>query len=253
MLAATKLAVTAAEVYTNCNGTDSGGTATTGPCVPDRQGTMYIAYFDSPVEASVTVDSETQIAPIRMGEITVVEYEVAAHVNASPIAVDDDLSADQGSTTNLNLAVNDSDAEDELNLASITIVTAPAHAIGPVVVKSDGTVNYTHDGTTARSDTFTYTIKDNSGAESNTATVTLAIFGNFTNGQAKYDAACASCHAAGSYDTSSTKQAGDLYDLGEFLVTDLSSLGGMNNLSITPQELLDLTAFLEDPSIAPQP
>ena len=169
-------AAPAAEVYTDCDGADSGGSATTGPCVPDRQGTMYIAYFDGTAEVDVTVDSETQTAPVRMGEITFLEFEVAAApVNNPPVAVNDDLSANEGSTTNLNLAVNDSDIDDGLDLASIVIVAAPVHANGPVVVNNDGTVDYTHDGTATASDAFTYTIKDNSGAVSNTATVTLAI------------------------------------------------------------------------------
>lgn len=63
-------------VYTKCDGTDSGGNVTAdAPCIPDRSGPMYIAYFDTAVEASVTVGSETQTAPVRMGEITVLEFE----------------------------------------------------------------------------------------------------------------------------------------------------------------------------------
>jgi len=101
--------------------------------------------------------------------------EAAQAVNNPPVAVNDALNAVQSSMTNLNLVVNDSDADDGLDLASIEIVFAPAHASGPVVVKSDGTVDYTHDGTATTSDTFTYTIKDKSGAVSNIATVTLKI------------------------------------------------------------------------------
>ena len=75
--------------------------------------------------------------------------------------------------------------------------------------------------------------------------------GSFTAGQLKYDAACASCHAAGSYDPVG-ERASDLYNDGEKLVTDLNSLGGMNSVpDITTQELLDLRAFLEDPLISP--
>jgi hypothetical protein len=145
--------VTAAgEVYTDCNGSDSLGKVTTGAiCNTDRQGPMYIAYFDATDEAVVSVGVEQQTAPIRMGEITALEFEV----------------------------------------------------------------------------------------------------GSFEAGRLKYDAACESCHAAGSHDPIS-ERASDLYNDGEKLVTDLSSLGGMNSVpDITPQELLDLKAFLEDPSISP--
>lgn len=68
----------AAEVYTECNGTDSGATATTGPCSSGRPSPMYIAYFDAAGEANITVGSETQVAPIRMGEITYLEFETVA-------------------------------------------------------------------------------------------------------------------------------------------------------------------------------
>ena len=66
-------------VYTLCDGTDSGGTKTTGLCPADRLGPMYIAYYDGPGEISVTVEGQKQIAPIRMGEITVLKYVVAAN------------------------------------------------------------------------------------------------------------------------------------------------------------------------------
>lgn len=70
-------ATVAGEVYTECDGTDGGATSTTGPCPSDRVSPMYIAYFDVASEATVTVGSETQTAPIRMGEITALEFEVA--------------------------------------------------------------------------------------------------------------------------------------------------------------------------------
>jgi hypothetical protein len=81
-----------------------------------------------------------------------------------------------------------------------------------------------------------------------------AASGSFIDGQTKYFDDCASCHAAGSADTSSTGKAGDLYGLGELkLVPDLNDeYGGMNTVTdLTDQEILDLKAFLDDPSIAP--
>ncbi|MBT8134477.1 MAG: hypothetical protein KJO03_08200 [Gammaproteobacteria bacterium] len=146
------------ELYTECDGTDSGLTATTGPCPSGRQSPMYIAYFNAAVEANITVGSETQLAPIRMGEITYLEYETVA-----------------------------------------------------------------------------------------------AAVGSFAAGQAKYDADCDDCHAAGTHDsTLEIVKAGDLYDKGELLISDLSSLGGMSTVvDLTPQEILDLNAFLESVTIKP--
>lgn len=135
----------AAWVYTLCDGKDSGLTVTNdAPCSGDRDGPMYLAYFDSPTEASVTVGNETQIAPIRMGEITGLEFEVSAIVA----------------------------------------------------------------------------------------------------GQAKYDVDCASCHKAGSYDTSGS--ASDLSDKSSKLIPNLSTISGMSSVAdLTSQEILDLTAFLD--------
>lgn len=68
--------------------------------------------------------------------------------------------------------------------------------------------------------------------------------GDFAAGQVKFDAACASCHAAGSHDTSGIQIKGK----GNLLRQDLSSLG-MSGITLTNQEILDLKAFLNSPSI----
>lgn len=64
-------------VYTECDGTDQ-GSLTTVAC-QDRNGPMYIAYFDATdLLASVTLGSDTKVAPLRSGEITFLDFEVAA-------------------------------------------------------------------------------------------------------------------------------------------------------------------------------
>ena len=93
--------------------------------------------------------------------------------NNAPVAAADSFTVDEGSTTTLDVAANDSDADNGLNLASIAIVSAPAN--GSVVVNPDGTVDYTHNGTETTADSFTYTIEDIAGATSNTVTVSLTI------------------------------------------------------------------------------
>ena len=95
-------------------------------------------------------------------------------VNASPIAVADGFTITEGSTNNLNLAGNDTDSDDGLDLTSIAIVSGPAN--GSIdAINADGTVNYTHNGSETLSDSFTYTIKDAAGNTSNTVTVSLTI------------------------------------------------------------------------------
>ena len=95
-------------------------------------------------------------------------------VNDAPVAVDDFSVAIQERTTRIDLAANDSDADDGLDLASIAIVTQPLS--GTVTALADGTVEFDHDGVSFDLvDSFTYTISDPAGDASNTATVDLEI------------------------------------------------------------------------------
>ena len=58
---------------TACDGTDSNGDVTIAPC-PSRDGPMYFAYFDiDSTEVTVTAGSNSQLAPVRRGEITFLE------------------------------------------------------------------------------------------------------------------------------------------------------------------------------------
>jgi hypothetical protein len=63
-------------------------------------------------------------------------------------------------------------------------------------------------------------------------------------GQAKYDADCAGCHRAGSYDDAGP--AGDLIGSGNLLASDLGILApSMSGLLLTDQEITDLAFFLD--------
>ena len=95
--------------------------------------------------------------------------------NDAPVAVADSFTVNEGSTTNLDLATNDSDADDGLDLGSISIVSGPTN--GTIdSINGDGTVDYTHDGSETVADSFTYTINDLAGATSNTVSVSAAFW-----------------------------------------------------------------------------
>ena len=94
-------------------------------------------------------------------------------LNDPPIAQNDSGTVQSGTPAILNLATNDSDSDDGLDLSSIQIVSQPQH--GTVTINSNGTVTYEHDGSTNLQDSFTYQIRDLSGALSNVATVNLTI------------------------------------------------------------------------------
>ena len=93
--------------------------------------------------------------------------------NDAPTAVADADTALEGQTITIDLAANDTDPDDGLDLTSIQIVTGPTN--GSVVVNGDGTVDYTHDGSETTSDSFTYTIRDLSGVVSNTGAVNITV------------------------------------------------------------------------------
>ena len=95
-------------------------------------------------------------------------------VNDAPVAQNDNaLTVDEGNAANFDLASNDSDADDGLDLNSITIISAPIN--GGLTVNSNGTVTYTHNGSETLTDSFTYTIADVSGVISNVATANIVI------------------------------------------------------------------------------
>ena len=61
-----------------CDGTLTGSNMTVAPCNPDRDGPMYLAYFDADhdsVSVTVSGSSGTVSAPVRVGEITFIEIE----------------------------------------------------------------------------------------------------------------------------------------------------------------------------------
>ncbi len=94
--------------------------------------------------------------------------------NTSPTAVSDTFTVNEGASATLNVAGNDSDADDGLDLTSITIVSGPTN--GTITqINTDGTVVYTHNGSETLTDSFTYTIQDFAGTVSNGAMVNLTI------------------------------------------------------------------------------
>ncbi len=94
-------------------------------------------------------------------------------LNDNPVANNDVTSLNEGGVVIIDLAANDTDADNVIDLNSIGITAAPVN--GAIVVNADGTVTYTHDGSETLSDSFSYTISDIGGAISNMATVTISV------------------------------------------------------------------------------
>lgn len=150
--------------YIDCTGAASATLATVA-CATRDDDVMYLAYF-SAGEVTVTVDGINKIAPLNQGEVTVLEYELAAAVPVPDEPVPDEPVPDEPTAFDL--------------------------------------------------------------------------------GKAYYDANCAGCHSAGSYDTSGF--AGNLAST--VIPLDLSNIQGMSNVSdITADIKANLEEFLFDPSI----
>lgn len=100
----------------------------------------------------------------------------SAIMNGAPVANDDSgaLAVGISSSLTLDIVSNDSDADGVLDFSSVTIPAQPAN--GSAFSLGNGLVTYVPDPGFAGTDTFTYTIDDNSGATSNAATVTINVF-----------------------------------------------------------------------------
>ncbi len=94
--------------------------------------------------------------------------------NLPPVANDDTALVARGGNVVIDVLANDSDNDGVLNPATLTITTPPSHgslAIDPLT----GAVTYAHDASQVGRDAFEYTVRDEVGALSNVATVTLTI------------------------------------------------------------------------------
>ena len=95
-------------------------------------------------------------------------------VNDAPVAVDDSFEVAAGSTSNrLDILNNDFDIDSALNPASVQIRSAPSN--GLLSVQGSGEVVYQPLTGFTGTDSFTYTVADVDGLQSNAARVTVAV------------------------------------------------------------------------------
>ncbi|TVZ41001.1 OmpA family protein [Alteromonadaceae bacterium 2753L.S.0a.02] len=93
-------------------------------------------------------------------------------INDAPVANNDMVTLLEDASLSINVLGNDSDVDGTLNAASLTVVT---NATSGVAVLDGNNILYTPLDDFAGSDSFTYTVEDNDGLVSNTATVTLTV------------------------------------------------------------------------------
>lgn len=93
--------------------------------------------------------------------------------NSAPVANADAATATTGISLPIDVALNDTDADGTINLASVVIATQPVN--GSATPNANGTVTYTSVALFTGTDTFAYKVADNAGAISNAATVTVTV------------------------------------------------------------------------------
>ncbi|NOU60845.1 Ig-like domain-containing protein [Marinifilum caeruleilacunae] len=105
-----------------------------------------------------------------------VSISVIFNNDAAPVAVDDNTSTNEDTAVTIDVLANDSDIDGNqtIDKASVLIKTGPSNgSLSQNFVT--GEVTYTPNNNYTGADSFTYTIKDNSGAESNIATVSINV------------------------------------------------------------------------------
>lgn len=152
----------------------------------------------------------------------------------APVANNDSASVGANQATSINVVANDTDANGNLNPASVTIVTPPT--AGTASPNPDGTVTYTNTAA-ANSDSFTYTVADTGTPPlvSNAATVNIAVL----SGQC--DATAAACSLSQTIQSQvigasmTLDQAGALVSLNPITLNGQpqTTTGALNGLTVT--------------------
>ncbi|MCV7419201.1 tandem-95 repeat protein [Mycobacterium yunnanensis] len=92
---------------------------------------------------------------------------------ARPVAVNDTATVAEGGTTTVAVTTNDTDADGTVDTTTVVITRQPT--AGTATVNANGSITYANNGTEARTDSFAYTVKDDTGALSNEATVSITV------------------------------------------------------------------------------
>ena len=97
-------------------------------------------------------------------------------INDVPVAQNDNYNTDEDATLTVGapgVLSNDNDAADVSTSLTVVLVSGPSH--GVLTLNPDGSFNYTPTANFNGNDSFTYKTVDAANAESNVATVTIAV------------------------------------------------------------------------------
>ena len=127
------------------------------------------ANFNGTDTFSYTIDDSTGAT----SNIATVTINVTG-VNDLPTASDDSATVDEDTVISINVLANDSDIDGTLDTTTVVIQSNPANG-SAIADASTGEVTYTPSANFNGSDTFTYTVQDDSNGTSNVATVAVSV------------------------------------------------------------------------------
>jgi hypothetical protein len=105
-----------------------------------------------------------------------VTVEATPPANIPPFANDDFAETTRNTLVTFSVTANDVDADDSIDVTTVVITTgASTQRGGSVVQNGDGTVTFTPKRGFRGTDTFQYTVNDDTGATSNKATVRVNV------------------------------------------------------------------------------
>ncbi|RMG50675.1 MAG: tandem-95 repeat protein [Acidobacteria bacterium] len=104
--------------------------------------------------------------------VAVVTVTVTA-INDPPTARDDEAATAENASVLIDVTANDDDVDGDIDPTTVTLVSPPEH--GNVDVRSDGKVMYVPATNFTGTDRFRYAVRDDEGALSNEATVTVTV------------------------------------------------------------------------------
>lgn len=94
--------------------------------------------------------------------------------NALPVAVDDTVTVSEDVPSAISVLLNDDDSDGSIDPTTVSVTSGPGQGTA-TVNPSTGEVTYAPALNFFGNDTFSYTVKDNDGAVSNQATVTISV------------------------------------------------------------------------------
>lgn len=126
------------------------------------------------VAAAYIYDRALTSTEIASAQTQLRSYYLEAASSQPPQAQNDTVDVVQGNTVAINVLANDSDADGTLAASTVTIVQAPVNGVATVDAAT-GIISYSHGGASTIPDSFTYSVQDNAGLTSNTATVSVGV------------------------------------------------------------------------------